>query len=338
MAGAPDPMRFDFPVLLADIGGTNVRVGLAREPTAAPALLGKFETRAEVSIEDGIARIARDAGAKPRAAILAAAGPVTGARMAITNATRLIDAGLLAQALDLEAAAVVNDFAAQAAAIATLDEADLFPIHAGKPVKSGTRLAIGPGTGFGVGFIVAADQNSALVVASEGGHAGFAPETEEEALVWPHLPRVEGRTTIESVLCGDGIAHLHRALARVEGAPAPADAPAATVEAARNGQQRARRAIALYLDLMARAAGDLALVAKATGGVHLCGGVMPRLLPFLDAGRFRARFAARPPMADMLAGMPLSVVTAEEPALRGLAALAAPEAGVRAAEMAVWRR
>ena len=69
-------------------------------------------------------------------------------------------------------------------------------------------------------------------------------------------------------------------------------------------------------------AGDLALTFCATGGVYIGGGIAPRYVSALQASGFRRRFEAKGRYRDWLAGIPAQVITAPEPALRGLALLA----------------
>ena len=54
-------------------------------------------------------------------------------------------------------------------------------------------------------------------------------------------------------------------------------------------------AVAMFVRLLARYAGDLTLLFKATGGVYITGGVARRIAPLLDVAAFRAAFEAHPP-------------------------------------------
>ena len=56
----------------------------------------------------------------------------------------------------------------------------------------------------------------------------------------------------------------------------------------------------LYWRIVARFAGDMAVTFVATGGVTLSGGVLPRVVDFLDDAAFRAAFEAKAPV-DALA-------------------------------------
>jgi glucokinase len=79
----------------------------------------------------------------------------------------------------------------------------------------------------------------------------------------------------------------------------------------------------LLLALLARVAGDLALGFKATGGIYLAGGIAPRILPLADKATIHAVFAGKPPVEDLAARFALNVITADDPAEQGLAAIAA---------------
>ena len=327
---------FRHPLIVADIGGTNCRLGLIERAGAAARPLGRIDTQGARELHDAIADFVLASGApQPHAALMAVAGPVTGPRMAITNAGRMLDGPALGQRLGLEAVMLVNDFEAQAAALATLRPDDLATLRAGEPEQRGVRLAIGPGTGFGVGFLVDGG-DARTVVASEGGHIGFGPESQDEERVWPWLERVGGRTSVESVLRGDGLGHLYAALAKADGATADTTDPALVTARARDGgDARAGAAMKLYFDLLAA---DLALIAKATGGVFIAGGVTPRLLPLLDKARFLERFNDRAPMRDLLARLPIHVIMSEYAAFAGLGAIADPATRVRVQRPVRWTR
>ena len=150
-------------------------------------------------------------------------------------------------------------------------------------------MILGPGTGLGIGALVeAAGRHTPL--ASEACHIDFGPVGDEESALWPHLERVYGRVTTESVLAGPGLARVHAARVAVLGGPKPTlDTPAvvAAALADRSGVEAA--SLRLYWRIVARFAGDMGVAFVATGGVTLAGGVLPRIVDFLDDSAFRAR-------------------------------------------------
>jgi glucokinase len=77
----------------------------------------------------------------------------------------------------------------------------------------------------------------------------------------------------------------------------------------------------LFVRLLGRFAGDLALIFKALGGVYITGGVALALGPLLDDPGFRAAFERHPPYEDLLRGIPTLLITAEQPGLIGCGTL-----------------
>src|SRR5437764_1398118 len=83
----------------------------------------------------------------------------------------------------------------------------------------------------------------------------------------------------------------------------------------------AHAAARLFVRLLGRFAGGLALTFKALGGVYITGGVASRLGPLLDEPQFRAAFEAHPPYATLLKTIPTLLITCEQPGLIGCAAV-----------------
>ena len=83
----------------------------------------------------------------------------------------------------------------------------------------------------------------------------------------------------------------------------------------------------LFVRLIGRFAGGLALTFKAVGGVYIAGGVLSRFGPLLDAQEFRAAFEAHPLYEKLLKEIPTLLMSRSEPGLLGCAALADELAG-----------
>ena len=76
----------------------------------------------------------------------------------------------------------------------------------------------------------------------------------------------------------------------------------------------------LFCAVLGTAAGNLAITLGARGGVYIGGGIAPRLGDFFNQSAFRPRFEARGRFSSYLAAIPTWVITAANPALRGVAA------------------
>jgi glucokinase len=317
------------PVLVADIGGTHCRMAAVATPGDRPVPVLRLATesraRASAALADGL-RAAREAtGLSPRSLALAVAGPVRGPSHAqvatLTNAAWDLDAAALLRDLALESCLLLNDFEALAAALVAAPDLAGQLIGAAKPGASGTRLVLGPGTGFGAACL-AGRPGRQVIVPMEAGHMALGPVTEAERALWPAVCRDDPRISIETLLSGAGLSRLHAALAEAERI-----APEEVHARALAGDAPALAAVRQFGHLVARVAGDLALATLATGGVWIAGGVLPRLGALADPLAWHALFVDKPPMQALLAGIPLTLVTEDAMAEAGLAqAAAAPAA------------
>ncbi|SEG58274.1 ROK family protein [Bosea lathyri] len=315
------PPMISYPVLVADIGGTNCRLSLVSEPGASHQPLARISTGGHPTPEAALEAVLTTLSQRPRAAVLAVAGPLEGRRAQLTNANWHFDGPELAKALGLEQGLLVNDFEALAASLAVLGDGDLTTLVPGKPDADGIKLVLGPGTGFGAAALLTRGHRGVLIP-TEAGHIGIGPEDPTEEKIWPALTAGLPRVTVESLLSGDGVVRFHRAIAQSSGM-LEADVSAADVtRLALDGDPAALMAVVCFWRLLARVAGDLALTFKATGGVYIAGGIVPRLLPLADLATVQAVFAGKPPMEDLAAGFALHVITAQDAAEQGLAAIA----------------
>ena len=249
--------------------------------------------------------------------MLAVAGPVDGDEIALTNRAWQFRLPDLAARFGLAPVHAVNDFEALAWALPMLRQSDTRPLgEAGQ--AHGVKVVLGPGTGLGVAALVPAGSAGRWSQARAAMPPSAPARTEEEP-VFARLRDRCGQVSAEMVLSGPGLMRLHRAL--------HPDADAADCEAivasAHGGEPAARATAALFVRLLGRFAGDVALTFKATGGVYVCGGVALGLGALLDGATFRAAFEAHPPYQKLLGAIPAAVITCAEPGLVGCAAVAA---------------
>ncbi len=217
---------------------------------------------------------------------------------------------------------LLNDFEAQALSLPTIPEGWERRIGPLKFGPEGPQVILGPGTGLGVAALVEADGRF-TPVSSEACHIDFGPVRPEEFEIWPHLERAHGRITSESVISGAGLARVHRARMMAKGAPDPrVDPPAVTAAAAADPKGEEATSLRLYWHIVARFAGDMAVTFVATGGVTLSGGVLPRVVDFLDEAAFRQAFEAKAPVDELAKRIPTRLVTREDAVLVGMAAIA----------------
>ena len=302
-------------VLLGDIGGTHSRFAVTDEagrPTDARA----YQNDDFDSLQDVIAHHLQATGVAPREAVLAFAAAVTGPEIALTNRDWTFRLDDLKTQFGLARLRAVNDFEAQAWALPLLGDDDVRHIGGPRAMPHGPRVVLGPGTGLGLAALMPLDGDW-FAIATEAGHVSFGPARTDEEQVFARL-RQAAPVSAEVVLSGPGLQRLHLALHP----GTPFLAAAAIVAAGRSGDTQALATTKLFVRLLGRFAGDMALIFKATGGVYVTGGVAQGLGEDLDIAAFRDAFETHPPYQALLATIPTNLITRRQPGLLGCAALA----------------
>ena len=315
-------MRYPFPVLLCDIGGTNARFALLRDAGGAPEALPSSRTADFASFEACLRALFLNTGVRPRSCLVCAAGPVDGASVRLTNANWVIDGRALAREFGFEQGVMFNDFEALALSIPVLEPEWLRVIGPNDGRPAGARVIHGPGTGLGTAALIEVE-GKWRAVASEGSHSDFAPVQPDELAFWPHVEPKLGRITPEALISGPGLRRLHRARAAAAGRARPDLSDAAIIEAALAAPSGDEAdTVRVFWRLAARYAGDVALNFLATGGVFLAGGILPRIVRLLDDAAFRAAFENKAPYVDLARAIPVRLIIRDNVVLDGLAGVA----------------
>lgn len=339
----PARIQFPYPLLLSDIGGTNCRFALVADKGAPLQRLGSIATAGVPDFAGAVGAVCRQAGMQPASLLVCAAGPMRGRGVQLTNAAWTIDGPALAQALGLRQGLLLNDFEALALALPSLQPGWTRAIGGGDADTARPALVLGPGTGLGMACLAEADGRH-LALASEAGHVDFAPAGEEEEAIWKLVRGARARITPETFLSGVGLARLHAARMAVQARapyrePVGGDEPALLTRAALADPSSAEAdTVRHFWQLVARFAGDCALMLFARGGVTLAGGILPRIDALLDESAFRAAFEAKEPMRDVLTPVPVRLLLRKEAVLHGMAAVAArPQAFAIQYGARLWR-
>jgi glucokinase len=307
--------------LVADVGGTNARFALVDSPDGAPERVESLPTRDHAGLaEAAAAYLERHApDVRPAAACLAVAGPVTDGAYHLTNAGwPKGTAEGVREHLGVPHLEILNDFEALALALPRLGPDDLIPIGpaADRPAGPAPLAVLGPGTGLGVAGLVPTPAGW-MPLAGEGGQVDVPAATDRELAVARLLRAEHGTARAESLLSGVGLARIHRYLAILDGVKTEPLDPARIC--ADDGDPLCAEAVAMFCALLGSLAGNVALTLGARGGVHLGGGILPRIAGALRRSDFRARFEAKPPVEDYLRPIPTSLIVHPGPALVGAA-------------------
>jgi glucokinase len=314
----------NWPALVGDVGGTHARFGIVESPGEPVTRIGSSRNDRFGSLQAAVeAYLADYAAVSVKAACLAVAGPIGGDRFKFSNIGWEFSQRDLARALGLSELRLVNDFEALALAVPELDDNAFLVVGGGDAIADAPTAVVGPGTGLGVATLLA-EPGGWRAIATEGGHADFAPVTDLEISVLHCLrPRFHGQVSAENVLCGPGISALHDALAAIGGRTPPALTTAAIIEHATAAapDPECVETLAVYCEILGGFVGNVALITGARGGVVLGGGILPRITQFLCEGGFRRRFEAKGMMRDYVAAIPTRLILTGDAALAGAAAV-----------------
>jgi glucokinase len=316
-----------FPVLIGDIGGTNARFAVLSNRDSGWERLSDVHTADYPTVEDAIEQVVLKSDApRPKTAILALAGPITGERIGLTNCPWVFEPRKMLPRFGLSSIILLNDFEALSLCLPGLGAGDIDPIGGGKALKERPRVVVGPGTGLGAGALIHA-RGAWIPVPGEGGHIDLGPVSDRDFALWPHLEKSFGRFSAETLLCGPGLMRVYRGVAAFHDADVVHDTPAEVTAAALAGDDPvAVEALDFFVTHLGHFAGNLAVTFVATGGVYLAGGISAKIAPALHSGRFRQAFVAKEPHRHLMEEMMTAIITKTDPALAGIAAFASEPA------------
>ncbi len=328
-------------VLAGDIGGTKTNLGLFRHEQDRPALevLQTYASSEASSLEELIGLFLRKHPAAVTSACFGIPGPVIDGVCKTTNLPWVVSESEIRQACNIEYVELINDLAATAKSIPVLTAAELHELNAGKPDPEGMIGLVAPGTGLGVGLLLFVD-GKAVPIASEGGHADFAPRNEREIELLRYLLGRMPHVSVERLVSGPGLFTIYSWMKesrdylqpdRISRGIQEQDPSLVISEVALEDQDPlCVEALDLFVSILGSVAGNLALTAMTTGGIYIGGGIAPKILPKLKEGIFMEAFSDKGRFKDMLTNMPVRVILNDKAALLGAACQAFENLGSRA--------
>lgn len=322
-------------ILAADVGGTKTllalyerRAGKLREVRA-----GTYVSAGHPSFEAIVKRFLADGREKPRRAAAGVAGPVVKGRSQVVNVRWPVDARRFSKAVGGAPAFVLNDLEATGWGLGALTSRQVVSLTPHQRPKPGNAALIAAGTGLGMAILFEDRAGRLVPSASEGGHQDFAPRDEDESALLAWMLRRHPRVSLERVVSGPGFSAIYDFLvATGRGAATPlmrerlatGDRNAAVSNAGIAGDDpTAERAVDMFVSLFGAAAGNLALIAKASGGVWVGGGIAPKILSKLREGTFLEAFRAKGRLTPFVSSVPVRIVLEPRTALIGAAVYAA---------------
>ncbi|MGA9771514.1 MAG: glucokinase [Blastocatellia bacterium] len=320
-------------ILAGDIGGTKTNLGLfdLRDGALRAQDLQSYPSRDHVGLEAIVHKFMASKSAQVTAACFGVAGPVVDGQSVTPNLPWIVNAENLARTLNLESVALINDLEATAHGIPALKPEEMLTLNEGM-VEEGNAALVAAGTGLGVASLFW-DGSRHLPSASEGGHMDFAPRDPLEIELLKYMFTKHSRVSIERVLSGPGLFNIYDFLrASGYGTEQPEIAarfaerdPSSVISQAALAHtcKMCVKALDMFAGIYGATAGNIALTLKAIGGVHIGGGIAPKISEKLKDGTFIGAFMDKGRLSPLVATIPVRVILNDKTALLGAARVAA---------------
>lgn len=312
-------------VLAGDIGGTKTNLALYQYNEDSFELLREktYASRSYYSFTDMVLDFVGEG--KPDCISVGVAGPVINNAVKITNLSWSIEARSCAEATGIENVYMINDLVANIYGLATLQDKDFITFHEGVPDIHGNAAIISPGTGLGEAGMFW-DGHYFHPFATEGGHADYAPETEEDIALLLYLQKRYGHVSWERVVSGMGIHQIFQFLCEyrnyqpgkhLKEALEKGDPAAVISQGSKDGDPICTETMQMFWRNLANEAANIVMKYNGFGGVFIGGGIVPKNLDVLSKKDFLHYFLEAGRMKSLLEKVPVKVVLNDRAALRG---------------------
>ena len=308
--------------IVADIGGTHARFSQVRA--------GQLEKQTQLHcadfehFTDALKHIITlfCPESPPRRLCLAVAGTVEKDHIALSNNHWHFSKTAVKKEFGLDALTVINDFTAQALGVSCLNmtnvDTEYYRILRPGIADTNTPIAVlGPGTGLGFSALIPA-KDYMIPLETEGGQIGLAAQSPEEEQLLKNLRAQlrHDRLVAEDVLSGRGLVNIYTIISN--GLHNIEEAAHVTARA-EQGHPDAQQSIAHFFNFLGSYIASSILAIGARQGVFICGGITPKLLPFLSHSAFFDRISNHDKFSDFITSVPIYVVEDDFSGLRGAA-------------------
>ena len=315
-------------ILAGDIGGTKTNLGLFDDPKGKLVRVAhkRYSGREHSGLVEVVKDFLRENPSKITAAAFGVAGPVVKNAVHATNLPWVVDGAVFTKFLGLDRVWILNDLESDAYGIGLMEPGDLLTLNPGVPAPKAPQAVIAAGTGLGEAILFWTGSRY-MGVATEAGHADFAPSTVQQAELWKYLKARQDIVSVETILAGDGFKKVHEFLDPSVrhpdfDAPGGDSGPEITDRGLSGECPVCTAAVNMWVEMYGSEAGNLAVRTVARGGVYVAGGIAAKVLPKIKDSRFVTAAIRKDKMKDFVAQIPIHVVLNEECPLMGAAYIA----------------
>ena len=316
-------------VVVADIGGTNSNFGLCSIHHETVTLLCSAHIKSEIitdfneAISEVLQLFERYWSLKPEEACIGVAGVVSEDQhySKLTNRPFSIDAHDIEVNTSLKRVILINDFDAVAYGLDAIDSTAIQTIYKGKCKPYGQKAIIGAGTGLGKSMLYYSNEYKRYVpLSSEGGHADSAIQYKKELELSDYIRQehgIQGSISWEDILSGHGLQCIYTYLGQKNNyTKNKYDEELRRVKlhpdqifAYHKSSKQAEDTVEWFTQFYARCAKDFALNTLSLAGLYISGGIAANNPDMFDRPIFMQEFLDNHKQKELLACMPLYVVT-----------------------------
>lgn len=326
-------------IIAGDVGGTKARIGIFARHAGKVELVvsDQYASKDFASLEEILAKFLAtyktSITGHLETACFGLPGPVVNGRIKVTNLPWEVTQSEVSASIKVQKTKLVNDLVSTAAAIPSFQPKSLQTVYdaGGTADTGGSCVVVAPGTGIGHSLIHR-EGGCSVLLASEGGHANFAPTNEEEIDLLRYLQTKLPHVSVESVLCGPGLFNVYSFLKdtgrgeepaedRETGAP-PVSASVIANRAIAGTSDLAVKALNMFCYILGAHCSNIVLTYLSTGGVYLGGGIPPKIAPFLLNGSFVAGYLKKGKQRERVEATPVFIINDDYAALYGAAVIA----------------
>lgn len=320
-------------LLAGDIGGTNTRLLYAEvnakgrhvisEKSYASSEYSEFNQVLTTFLHEHNITDTIDA------ACFSVAGPVLSGIVTVTNLPWVISENELGKTFKIAKVKLINDFISVVYGIAELKDIDTVTLQQGDIKNSSVNpdaVVIGAGTGLGVAHrIWLNDHYHAL--STEAGHAGFAPENEQQCQLLQSLQKTQSHVSLENILSGKGLVTIYNCLHEQEKLTESSSVAEAiknnnpsqviTEYALADSDELCQKTLECFIDIYGAAAGNATLHFYPVDEVYIAGGIAPKIKDKLMGQRFINAFNNKGLMSTNMKQITIKLILQENIGLYG---------------------
>ncbi len=337
-------------ILAGDVGGTKTRLAFCRLENGRiiRQQTDTYVSREYSCLEEVVRNFINKYDVSATKSCFGVPGPVVNGEAKATKLPWHFKEEQISNELNIPTVKLVNDLVATAAAIPHLMPEDLHVLHEGGPPgstaedQSQSRISgsgngenvigvLAPGTGLGQAYVYT-NAGQRFIMASEGGHADFAPTNEVEVELFQYMKSKYDHVSYDRILSGPGLNSIYTFLKETGFAPEPPelekrlreeDPGRVITTTGKTGEyELCAETLNIFASILGAQAGNMVLDLMATGGIYLGGGIPAGIYKKLADGTTVNSFLKKGRLSYMVEKTPLYVILDDHTALLGAAYIA----------------